>query len=180
VSIVQGSENLSPEKFRCAFQSALVALAVALLAGSNSARAQTPAAIDAPGEAAIVTLHGEGAQIYECKAGNDGKLAWAFREPIATLLLDDKTVGHHYVGPTWEHVDGSLVVGKAVGNAPGATANDIPWLKLDAVTHVHNGMFSSVTTIQRINTRGGATQGSCGNVGDLRSVPYSADYLFLH
>ena len=79
----------------------------------------------------MITLHAEGAQIYECKLGNDGKLAWAFREPIATLLLDDKTVGRHYAGPNWEHVDGSAVTAKAVANAPGQSAGDIPWLKLE-------------------------------------------------
>ena len=51
-----------------------------------------PDAIAAPGEAIVFTLHAEGAQVYECKAGGDGKLAWSFREPIATLLLDNKTV----------------------------------------------------------------------------------------
>ena len=62
--------------------------------------------IAAPGEEIVATFRAEGAQIYECKPGNDGKLAWVFREPIATLLLDDKTVGRHYAGPTWEHRDG--------------------------------------------------------------------------
>ena len=71
-------------------------------------------------------LHAEGAQVYECKAGADGKLAWAFREPIATLLVDGKTVGRHYAGPNWEHSDGSAVVGKAAGNAPGATRMTFP------------------------------------------------------
>ena len=104
-------------------------LATALLA--DGALAQMPPAIAAPGEEIVATFRAEGAQIYECKPGNDGKLAWVFREPIATLLLDDKTVGRHYAGPTWEHRDGSAVTGKAVGNAPGATANDIPWLKLE-------------------------------------------------
>src|SRR3954468_23520373 len=82
------------------------------------ALARAPPALAAPGESAVVTLHAEGAQVYECKPGNDGKLAWAFREPIATLVLDGKTVGRHYAGPNWEHMDGSAVVGKAAGNAP--------------------------------------------------------------
>ena len=99
---------------------------LAVLAGSGAATAQEPAAIAAPGETVVATLHAEGAQVYECKAGNDGKLAWAFREPIATLVLDGKTVGRHYAGPNWEHVDGSAVVGKAVGNAPGKSAATSP------------------------------------------------------
>src|SRR4029078_13593226 len=92
---------------------------------SASAQPPLPDAIAAPGETVVLTLHAEGAQVYECKAGADGKLAWASREPIAPLLLDGKTVGRHYAGPNWEHIDSSAVLGKAVGNAPGATANDI-------------------------------------------------------
>jgi len=160
------------------YPAAALLLAAAFHANGAAAQ-QMPAAIEASGEAAIATLHGEGAQIYECKAGSDGKLAWAFREPIATLLRGGRTMGRHYAGPTWEHIDGSLVVGKTVGNAPGATADDIPWLKLEAVTHNHAGLFSGVTTIQRINTRGGAAQGACDQAGSFRSVPYSADYVFL-
>jgi hypothetical protein len=102
----------------------------------------------------VLSLHAEGAQVYECKAGSDGKSAWVFRKPIATLLVDGKTVGRHYAGPNWEHSDGSAVVGKAVGNAPGATTSDIPWLKLDVITQRGSGILAGVTTVQRINTRG--------------------------
>src|ERR1700746_3734711 len=107
--------------------SALATIATVTL--THAASAQVPAAIAAPGESAVVTLHAEGAQIYECKAGTDGKLTWAFREPIATWLLDGKSVGRHFAGPSWEHVDGSMVVGKAVANVAGQTPGDIPWLK---------------------------------------------------
>src|SRR5215472_3002984 len=86
---------------------------------AGPAAAQVPQAIAAPGETTVATFHAEGAQVYECKAGADGKLAWAFREPIASLFLDGKTVGRHYAGPNWEHMDGSAVVAKAAGNAPG-------------------------------------------------------------
>ena len=109
---------------------------------AHGAAAQSlPAAIAAPGATPVATFHAVGAQIYECKAGSDGKLAWAFREPIATLSLDGKTVGRHYAGPTWEHMDGSAVIGKVAGNAPGATANDVAWLKLDVVSHRGSGML---------------------------------------
>jgi hypothetical protein len=158
--------------------------ALALLLSSASvlsASAQTPLpdAIAAPGETIVLTLHAEGAQVYECKAASDGKLAWAFREPIATLLLDGKTVGRHYTGPNWEHIDSSAVVGKAVGNAPGATANDIPWLKLTVTSGRGTGILSGVTTVQRINTAGGKLEGDCDKAGTWRNAPYSADYVFL-
>ena len=143
------------------------------------ASAQMPEAIAAPGETAVATLHAEGAQVYECKADAGGKLSWQFREPIATLLLDGKTVGRHYAGPTWEHGDGSAVIGKVAGRAPGATAQDIPWLKLEVTERRGNGALSGVTTVQRIQTRGGAVEGTCDTAGAFRSVPYAAEYVFL-
>ncbi len=138
-----------------------------------------PNAIAAPGETIVLSAHAEGAQVYECKASTDGKLAGAFREPIATLLVDGKTIGRHYAGPSWEHIDGSAVVGRAVGNAPGATAADIPWLKLEVASHRGSGVLTPVTTVQRINTHGGKLDGPCEAAGSFRSAPYSAEYVFL-
>ena len=149
------------------------------LAGATAAETPLPAAIAAPGETVVLSVHAEGAQVYECKAGTDGKLGWAFREPIATLMADGKTVGRHYAGPNWEDADGSAVTGKAIGNAPGATANDIAWLKLDVTTHRGNGILSPVTTVQRINTQGGQLAGACDKAGTTKSAPYAAEYVFL-
>src|SRR5262244_2598952 len=156
---------------------ALSIVAASTLAGAASA--QVPAAIAAPGESAVVTLHAEGAQVYECKAGSDGKLAWAFREPIATLLLDGKTVGRHYAGPNWDHADGSGVTGKTLANAPGKSASDIAWLKLEVTVRRGSGVLSGATTIQRINTAGGVMSGTCDDAGAFHSAPYSTDYVFL-
>jgi len=138
-----------------------------------------PEAIAVAGETTVLALHAEGAQVYECKAGADGKLAWAFREPIATLFEGGKTVGRHYAGPNWEHADGSAVTGKTVGNAPGATPNDIPLLKLKVVARRGSGVLVDISTVQRINTVGGKLDGACDKAGAYRSVPYSADYVFL-
>jgi hypothetical protein len=146
---------------------------------ADRATAQMPAAIAAPGEASVVTLHAEGVQVYECKAGKDRKLAWALREPVATLLLGGTTVGRHYAGPTWEHVDGSAIGGKVVATAPGRTPNDVPWLKLQATARRGQGTISGVTTVQRVNTQGGVHAGPCDKVRTFYSAPYSADYVFL-
>ena len=144
--------------------------------GASAARFR---AIAASGESVVLSVHAEGAQVYECKAGTDGKLAWAFREPIATLLSEGKTIGRHYAGPNWELADGSAVAGKAIGNAPGATAADIPWLKLDVTARRGSGTLTPVTTVQRIHTHGGTLDGACDKAGAFRSAPYSADYVFL-
>jgi hypothetical protein len=162
--------NLLP---RATFAFAVLALPLAAV------RAQVPDAIAAPGETVVATIHAEGAQVYECKADTAGKLVWQFREPIATLLVDGKTVGRHFAGPNWELADGSAVVAKVSGRAPGATPKDIPLLKLEATSHRGSGQLSGVTTIQRLNTKGGVAEGSCDRAGAFLNVPYSADYAFL-
>jgi len=165
--------------YEVATRGLLIVSIVAATVDASGASAQVPPVIAAPGETKIATFHGVGAQIYECKGGGDGKLTWVFREPIATLLLDGKTVGHHFAGPTWEDTDGSAVTGKEVGDAPGATAKDVPWLKLDVASRRGNGLLADVSTVQRINTHGGVIRGVCHQAGAFRSVPYSADYVFL-
>jgi len=158
-----------------------VLTAIFLTGSLVNATAQTalPEAIAAPGETPMLTLHAEGAQVYECKTSSDGALAWVLREPIATLLADGKTVGRHYAGPNWEYSDGSAVAGQVVASAPGTVANDIPWLKLGVASRRGNGVLSAVTTVQRINTVGGRLTGACYKAGTYESVPYSADYVFL-
>ena len=162
-----------------------VSLAVVVLVARVSA--QVPSAIAVSDAAVLVTFHAEGAQIYECKPGSEetsplrvSALTWQFREPIASLIADGKSTGWHYAGPNWEGVDGSGVKGQAVASAPGATPSDIPWLKLKVVDRHGDGILSRATTVQRINTRGGMLQGHCEGAGSFRSVPYSADYVFLH
>jgi Protein of unknown function (DUF3455) len=149
-----------------------------LLSLLSPAKAQAPNAISDLGEVWVTTLHAEGAQLYECSAEMGAKLAWQFREPIATLLRDGRTVGRHYAGPSWELVDGSVVTGKVSGRAPGLTSKDIPLLKLEVLSHRGSGQFTGVTMIQRLNTKGGTAEGQCETAGTFLSVPYSADYTF--
>jgi hypothetical protein len=155
----------------------LTALSLGVLGTTAGAAAELPDAVAAKGEI-ILQVHAVGAQIYECKLDVGGKPAWQFREPIASLFRNGKTVGRHYAGPTWE-IEGSAIVGKVSGHAPGASAKDIPWLRLDAADRRGDGPLAAATTIQRINTAGGNLDGSCEKAGDLHAEPYSADYVFL-
>ncbi len=143
-----------------------------------AALAEVPDAIAAPGEMLVATVQAVGAQVYECKANAAGKLVWQFREPIATLFLAGKTVGRHYAGPNWEMTDGSVVSAKVAARAPAANPHDIPLLKLDVASRRGAGQLADVTTIQRINTRGGVAEGTCDQAGAFLSVPYTADYVF--
>lgn len=142
------------------------------------AAAEVPDAIAAPGEIPVTSVHAVGAQVYECQYGPAGKLVWQFREPVATLLVAGKTVGRHYAGPTWEMSDGSAVSAKVLARAPGASANDIPLLKLEVTARRGLGKLGNVTTIQRLNTQGGNADAACDSSGAWLSVPYSADYVF--
>ena len=157
---------------------AALACPVIILA-TSTASAQIPDAVAAPNEAVVASVHAEGAQIYDCKADAGGKLAWQFREPIATLLVEGKTIGRHFAGPSWELADGSAVTGKMTGRAASATPKDIPLLKLEATAHRGSGRLTGVTTIQRLNTKGGVVEGSCDSAGTFLASPYSADYVFL-
>jgi hypothetical protein len=142
------------------------------------ATAEVPDPIAVRGEVLITILHAQGAQVYECRADASRKLVWQFREPIATLLLEGKTVGRHYAGPHWEIADGSAVSAKVSGVSPGPSARDIPLLKLEIATRRGEGQLAGATTIQRINTRGGVADGVCDSAGAFLSVPYTADYAF--
>src|SRR6187549_2206029 len=95
----------------------------ALIVPASLANADVPEAVAVKGESWIGTVHAEGAQVYECKSDTAGKLTWQFREPIATLFANGKTIGRHYAGPNWELTDGSAVSAKVSGRAPSASAS---------------------------------------------------------
>jgi hypothetical protein len=141
---------------------------------------EVPPDIAVASETVVLQAHAVGAQIYECKKGENGSLNWAFREPIASLFENGKTVGRHYAGPSWE-VGHSIIRGKTIAQAPGATDQDIPWLKLKVADNLGDpdGPLEEVDMVQRINTQGGNLQGPCDKAGDLQAQPYSADYVFL-
>jgi hypothetical protein len=95
-------------------------------------------------------------------------------------MRNGQPAGKHYAGPTWESLDGSLVVGARVaGASPDPSA--IPWLLLRAVSHAGDGVMDEVTFIQRVVTHGGLAPAdgcSASNTGDLARVPYTATYCF--
>ena len=132
------------------------------LMGSLASAAQAegvgnlPETIAVKAGAPVAQLQAAGAQIYICAKNAAGALTWTFREPLATLLEEGKTVGRHFVGPTWEFVDGSRVVGELVSKAPGTTAKDIPWLKL-SVKDPRNPVWSRGQRRSYGSTRRGAS-----------------------
>jgi hypothetical protein len=129
----------------------------------------------------IVQAHGVGDQIYSCQNAGSG-YGWVLKAPDAQLLSpDQQVVGHHFAGPTWEWKDKSAVVGKVASSTPSPEGDSVPWLLLNVVVHQGNGALSSITTIQRLNTKGGKAQkAGCdgSHMGEEKRVHYEADYLF--
>ena len=113
--------------------------------------AGTPDEIRVPGEIPGTVLHAEGAQIYECRPDATHQLTWQAREPTATLMDGDKSVGRHYAALhweavdastlMWEHKDGSSVKAKIVAQVAGRSADDLPWLKFGVITQRGDGLF---------------------------------------
>ena len=124
----------------------------------------------------ILVLHAyaKGVQMYEWNG------TWAPRGPSATLYADaDHTgvIGTHFGGPTWKSNSGSFVVGQL--NKPCEVGPaDIPWLLLDGIRSKGPGIFDGITSIQRVNTAGGRAPTAPGSQGEVRSVPYTAEYYF--
>lgn len=179
------------------FRPAILALALALGLGltlpapatatalAQTAPAQDPLAdLPAPlrqdlaGAHVLDVLRARGVQIYECVPSPTGGV-WHGREPLATLLRQGVTVGRHFAGPRWELDDGSGVAATVAASAPGATADDVPWLRLSVTRHWGQGSLSTVSTVLRIHTQGGTLSGPCPTLGALRLQPYEADYVFL-
>jgi hypothetical protein len=158
-----------------------------VLAGCASTPApgpSIPAALQPPaGEKLWQVLGARGVQVYECRAKKDdpaGATEWAFVAPEAELLdRSGAPAGKHYAGPHWEAPDGSRVKGSVKARADAPLAGAIPWLLLATESAGPAGRFAGITSIQRVNTIGGAAPGaSCGaaELGRQSRVPYTADY----
>ena len=124
----------------------------------------------------------QGVQIYQWLPKKDAptQFEWAFKAPAADLFdAQGKKIGHHYAGPTWEATDGSKVVGAVKSRVDSKVPGAAPWLLVGAKTHAGTGIFSHVTSIQRLETSGGKPPATAGaKPGEEVRVPYTATYYF--
>jgi hypothetical protein len=165
-----------------------VAVSFLVLMGGGAAMAQgmdVPAQIrPADGESRVLTVHAKGVQVYECRAAKEsGAYEWAFVAPEAELFdAQGRKVGRHFAGPKWEAADGSRIAGSAKARADAPVAGAIPWLLLATKADGPDGAWSKVSSVQRINTAGGAAPtGGCSydTVGTPARIAYTADYVFF-
>ena len=158
-------------------------LVAAMFAGVHSPAQQNGASIDVPdGVQALLTVKGEGVQIYTCTQGEKGQ-NWVLKGPNAKLMAPGgDVVGTHFAGPTWKMNDGGVVQGQLVASKPSPDPGSVPWLLLRAKPGTATGSLGSVTFIRRAETHGGvAGAAGCegaGDIGKTVEVPYSATYTF--
>ncbi|TCO82725.1 uncharacterized protein DUF3455 [Plasticicumulans lactativorans] len=172
--------------------SVLVTLCLLPLAGCTSLGLNRgPAAPEVPapltvgsGERLVLVTPAKGAQTYECRAQKGGRYAWVAGAPEATLFdADGNKIGLHYAGPSWEIREGGKVVGavKAEVAAPDPAAA-LPWQLLTAQAHEGEGLMTTVSSIQRLDTRGGLPPAAkaCSQkaAGKKVRVDFGATYYF--
>ena len=136
-----------------------------------------PTALEEP----AFVLAASGAHVYECRALADGRFGWAFLNPDATLYEGSRSVATHTTPNYWESSsDRSSVTGLVRATQPAGTDN-LPWALIVARSDSPTGMFSGVTSVQRVHTSGGvAPRDGCSDttVGSEARVSFTADYYF--
>ena len=123
--------------------------------------------------------YAKGVQIY---SWNSTTNAWDFNGPRAALFAEESfhgEVGDHFAGPNWQSKGGSRVKAAAEpGRLCQPDLSAITWLRLKSTETTSAGIFKGITFIQRVNTTGGLRPTDQGAVGEVREIPYTAEYYF--
>jgi hypothetical protein len=158
-------------------------LAVADGAVAEDGVVEVPAALNPDKLSILRVVSATGVQVYTCAHNPAGAIGWVLKGPDAQLFdPQNKPVGKHYAGPTWEGLDGGKVVGEVKRSMPAPVDKAVPWLLLDAKSHEGSGAFTPAQAIVRMGTTGGTAPGDgCDETraGQELRVPYTAVYVFL-
>jgi hypothetical protein len=120
-----------------------------------------------------------GVQIFRCEPDREG-FHWAFRLPEAELRDARKqVVAHHGANYSFEHVDGSRLLGTIAGYDSAPVGDAVHWLLLRTQSY-GQGEFEKVTYVQRVDTAGGVPPEQCSadQVSQVLRVPFSAKFVF--
>ncbi len=124
-------------------------------------------------------LAGKGVQIFRCEQRADG-WQWSFRVPEADLVDGSgRVVVHHGANFSFEHVDGSRLLGTIAAFDEAPRSTDLRWL-LFSTRSFGTGELANVTYAQRVNTAGGMPPAHCEakEQNQLLRVDFSADFIF--
>lgn len=197
----RATDRATPQRAAAAalLAAGLLAACASVPAPGGSAGPALPGAAPAPGSTApsapalgffsrinvpgghrpALRLTARGVQVFRCEARrNDSQ--WVFRVPEADLTNDSgKVVARHGADFSFEHSDGSRLIGKVAAFDEAPSRDDLRWLLLTTTSH-GQGSFAGVRFVQRVHTRGGMPPASCGarERNQLLRVPFSAEFVF--
>jgi hypothetical protein len=141
----------------------------------------SPALRTLPGEEPAFSLRADGVQVYQCSPLPTGGYGWAFEAPDATLFDGGRSVARLATPNHWESLDDRSSVTGIPRRMQAAGGDNMPWELLGAMPAGEDGMFAGVTSIQRVNTRGGGvptTTCDYARVGEEARSAFTADYYF--
>jgi hypothetical protein len=127
----------------------------------------------------VLRLQGRGVQVFRCEARGTG-YSWVFRLPEADLIdASGKAVIRHGANFSFEHVDGSRLLGSVVDFDDAPESNNLRWL-LFSTRSFGQGILTGVNYVQRVNTIGGMPPPRCeaGQQNRLLRVDFSAEFVF--
>jgi hypothetical protein len=148
-----------------------------------------PDAIKAPADEHVEgRYHVAGTTTLACQAAStDGGMAYAWTPTKMDLKMEDwdtnAVIGVHTHSPvpTFTSNDGSSIVVKMVAQVPSPTGAAEPWLLMTVVSQSGTGMFSNVTSLQRIDTVGAPPPAPCNATTDptaQQTVNASSDIYY--
>jgi hypothetical protein len=103
---------------------AMLAAGTFLLAAADNASAkdgvaEVPAALNPDKLSIFRVVSATGVQVYTCTRNPAGATGWILKGPDAQLFdPQNRPVGKHYAGPTWEGLDGGKLVGEVKTSMP--------------------------------------------------------------
>jgi hypothetical protein len=127
----------------------------------------------------VLKLQGRGVQVFRCEPRGSG-FTWVFRLPEAELVdAAGKQLVRHGANFSFEHVDGSRLLGSVVDFDDAPDTNNLRWLLL-STRSFGQGELTNVLYVQRVNTNGGMPPARCeaAQQNRLLRVDFSADFVF--
>lgn len=157
----------------------------ASFAQTDSAQKGLPALIQvATGNSLVLETKASGTIEYQCSKEKDPLTTykWTVAGPKAELADTYGEKIGEYSGPParWAHKDGSFVTGSQVAISPNGSKN-IPMQLVKTDVAGGQGVLTTVSYVQRVNTKGGVAPSkkcSADNLGEKAEVAYSAQYRF--
>jgi hypothetical protein len=158
-----------------------------LVAGcATPASSPVPANLVPAGERSVDRIASRGVAVYECraKAGDPAGAAWVYVSAEADLIdANGRKIGRHaFPPPLWESDDGSRIAGEIKARADAPSPGAVPWLLVATRSTGGEGRLSKATSLQRVNTAGGAAPAAGCNTTSLGSkerVSFTADYVLF-